>query len=516
MAKKRGRRKPKGKSRTRKLTKLLLVLLGGIGLLLFSLHALVDLFSRDIFALLVKHLEKKSGGLYAIKYDGVDLDFFHRRIEVSGLSIQPGPGKAAAQPRGEVRRLPLIKTRIPFLKMEGISIFQLLVRGRLQADRLVIKGRELTVSRTDKRGNEEPLFSWQEAELKLMGVKTKPGFVFAEGEAGLKAPAFYAADGFYIFKAQDMTLIHARAASSLSLKDLEITPRYSKYRFSRIKGYRSNWLSVKMDRLYSTGIDFTDLMKNRRFYCRALTMERPRFDVFKDKRVPKRPSARAPKFPQQRLREMKFKLRIDWLAITRGALVYSEQEINEKTAGVISFTDLGLTAKNIVNFPEVLAAKPSLAVTASARVMGKGPLNIKLVMPIAGKKNAFTLAGSLGAMDMKAFNAILTPNVHVRIDQGSIDKLEFSAAFNHSAAQGKLTFLYQNLKISLLKSKEAGKHQKRGIPSFLTNIIIRSNNPRPGKSPRVGVIDFTRGKPLAFFAYIGQALLSGIKAIIAP
>lgn len=514
MAKMRGRRKPKGKSRTRKLIKLCLVLLGGIGLLLFSLHALVDLFSRDIFALLVKHLEKKSAGLYTIKYDGVDLDFFHQRIEVSGLSIESGPGTAAGRPSGQVRRLPMIKARIPFLKLEGLSIFQLLVRGRLQVDRLVMKGKELTVSRADKLGHLEPVFEWQEAELKLSGVKTKPYFSFAGGEARLEAPAFFSADGFYIIKAQEMMLLHGRSASSLSFQAAEMTPRYSKYRFSREKGFRTNWLSLKMDRLYSTDIDFTELMKNRRFYCRNLTVERPQFDIFRDRRVPKSPQARARKFPQQWLREMKFKLRIDRLAITQGSLVYSEQEINEKKAGMMFFTDFKATVKNVVNFPEVLEEKPSLAMTVSTRAMGKGPLNIKLVMPITDKKNAFTLSGSLGAMDMKAFNVMLVPNVHVRVDRCAIDKIVFRATGDNHAARGKMTFLYQNLKVSLLRPQEAGKHQKRGIPSLLANIIIRSHNPRPGRPLRLGKIYFVREQPLSFFSYIGEMLLTGIKSTI--
>jgi hypothetical protein len=270
-----------------------------------------------------------------------------------------------------------------------------------------------------------------------------------------------------------------------------------------------------MDNLFCSGIDLQSLLQDGRFYCRALTLEHPQLTIFKDRRTRQLPRKRIGKFPQQWLHDLKLKIKIDRLTISKGRLDYQEQKIGERKTGVLFFTNLKAAITNISNFPGASVKPPPIDVTAEARAMDKGLLKIKLVMPVNHKKDAFTLTGSLGAMDMRVFNAILAPNVHVRIDRGTIDKIEFSVSGDNQSARGEMRFLYRDLKVSLLKVEESGMHRKRGVPSFLTNIMTRSNNPRPGKSIRKGVIDFTREKPLSFFSYIGQVLLSGVKSTVA-
>jgi hypothetical protein len=270
-----------------------------------------------------------------------------------------------------------------------------------------------------------------------------------------------------------------------------------------------------MDNLTCSGIDLKSLLQERRFYCRTLTIERPTWIIFKDRRMPRLPRKRTGKFPQQWLHDLKIKIKIDRLNIFQGRLDYNEQKIGEKKTGVLFFTNLKAVITNISNFPQESVKNPPIDATAQANVMNKGLFKINLVMPINHKRNVFTLTGSLGAMDMRAFNAILASNVHVRIDRGTVDKMEFSVTGDNSSARGKMIFLYRNLKVSLLKLAESGVHRKRSLPSFLTNIMIRSTNPRPGRPIRRGVIAFTREKPLSFLSYIGQVLLTGVKSVVA-
>lgn len=512
-------RKNKRKTKTRKITgrliRIILLLTIGIVLALALVHTLIDLFSRDIFDLLIKHLEKKSGSMYLVEYDAVDIDFFHRKLVVSNLSVKPDPAAAAAAKAGNKSVKMLIDGFIPFLELEGISIFKLVFQGALDAGKLTLRGGNWAIYRSAKPGHKTLLFRSTEAAILLSRVKTRPYFFFESGEIILKDPILFSPAGFYSHKAGRLRFTSSKSSASLSLYETESMPRFRKHRSPRERKHRANWMSLKMDNLTCSGIDLKCLLQERRFHCQALTIEYPRWIIFKDRRMLQLPGKRTGKFPQQWLHDLKLKMKIDRMNISQGRLNYNEQKISEKKTGILFFTNLNAAITNVSNFPEVIVKNPSMDVTAQARVMDKGLLKIKLVMPINHKRNAFTLTGSLGAMDMRAFNAILAPNVHARIDRGTIDKMEFSVAGDNQSAGGKMKFLYRDLKVSLLKVAESGVHRKRGVPSFLTNIMIRSNNPRPGKPIQEGVIAFTREKPLSFFSYIGQVLLSGVKSVIA-
>lgn len=516
-------RKNKRKTKKRKITgrliKIILFITIGIALALALVHTLIDLFSRDIFDLLIEHLEKKSGSTYLVQYDAVDIDFFHRKIVVSNLSIKPDPAAAAAagKPGNKPVKM-LIDGFIPFLELDGIACFKLVFQGQFEADKLKLRGGNWSIYRSIKSGDKRLLFRSTGAAILLSRVKTGPYFFFESGEIILKEPTLFPPAGFYAHKAGRLRFTGSKSSASLSLYEMESRPRSREHRSAKERRQRAGWMSLKIDNLTCSGIDLKRLLQERRFYCRAASIKHPRLIIFKDRRVQPIPRKAAGKFPQQWLRwlhELKIKIKIGKLDISQGRLDYNEQKINEKKTGILFFTNLQAEITNISNSPQVSVKNPSMSVTAEARVMDKGLLKIKLATPINHKKNAFTLTGSLGEMDMRAFNAILAPNVHVRIDRGILDEMQFSVAGDNYSAGGKMRFLYRDLKVSLLKVAESGAHRKRGVPSFLTNIMIRSNNPRPGKFIKEGVIHFTREKPLSFFSYIGQVLLSGVKSVIA-
>ena len=93
MKKSRTKNKTRGKTKkkkdtAKKLTKFLVKTVIIIALILVSIHAFIDFFEKDLFDIVVNHIEKTSGGLYIINYDSVDLDFFKGRIHVKNFSIQ--------------------------------------------------------------------------------------------------------------------------------------------------------------------------------------------------------------------------------------------------------------------------------------------------------------------------------------------------------------------------------------------------------------------------------------------
>jgi hypothetical protein len=131
MKKTRSKSKTRGKIKKKKVPvirflKPLVVTVITIALILLTIHAFIDFFEKDIFDIVVKHLEKSSCGLYIIKYDTVDLDFFQGRFYVKNLSIQLDKTMLTNIKSPLPQKRTLVETTLPELKLEGISIFSLI------------------------------------------------------------------------------------------------------------------------------------------------------------------------------------------------------------------------------------------------------------------------------------------------------------------------------------------------------------------------------------------------------
>ncbi len=562
-------------SRIKKAAKYLAISIIIIALFIVAVHVFVDLFENEIADFFVKKIEKKSGGLYSIKYESVDLNFFKRSIHIKNLSVNLDEEILNKIQAESDKKRTLFRTVLPVLNIEGISILNLIFTKSLNINEVSMKDGELVIIKIKKNKNkknrsdnkikmknagadadsdadaddrakkklkfvkstfikglkvdntsftiiqpsrEDPILTIPDGSLILSNLKIfrkgnsypKTYFSFKSGESTLKDPTLFFKNGFYKLKAKE--LVFSKSGSFISIHHLEWIPRYKRYHFSRRKGYRISRHSLKIDKVIFEGIHFNDFFENQRFYSRLLTVENSEFDIFRDKNMPKNPRPKEKKFPQQLLRELKFKLRIDHINVSNGQIVYTELPKGGKKLGKIFFTDIQAHLKNVTNYPGLLEKKISLVMTAAAKLMGKSIFRTKLTIPINNKKNLFTFSGSLEKTDLKIFNSMLENNFHIRFGSGIVNKLNFSARADNNRATGGMKLLYKNLKISIFEKE--GEHKKRKIFSFLANTVIRTHNPKPGKPLRVGKIFFKREKPISMLKYIWKSLISGGKSSI--
>lgn len=519
MKKARSKSKTRGKRKKKKITAKRFVKLAAtsvitIALILLTIHAFIDFFEKDIFDIVVRHIEKTSGGLYIIKYDSVDLDFFQGGFYVKNLSIHLDKTMLAMSKTVFPQKRTLVETTLPELKLEGISILKLIFSQSIKMNKISLKKGKLTIFKLITPGQTVPTLQVPEVSLQFSQLTIYPYISFASGESNLKEPGFSIADGFYTLKAKTVNLMKSLHSSLISLDSLELIPGHKKYQFARKKGHQSDRFELKIDNITSRDVDFNDLFKNQRFYSRLLTIKNPQIEVFRDKNIPKKRNRPPKKFPQQLLREMEFKVKIDHIRISNGHIDFIEHAKDQRRAGKVFVNEIQANIENVTNYPELLEEKPSIGLSASAKIMGKGSLKASFTIPINDKKNTFTFSGSLGRMDMKVFNSILVPNSQIKIRKGIIDKAEISARCDNHLAKGNMKLFYRNLKISLLKVKEGGKYKKRGFKSFMANIFIRQNNPKRGKPIKVGEILYIREQPISIFAYIWKSILSGFKSSV--
>jgi hypothetical protein len=106
------------------------------------------------------------------------------------------------------------------------------------------------------------------------------------------------------------------------------------------------------------------------------------------------------------------------------------------------------------------------------------------------------------------------PFAMVKIQSGVVQRFDFDIHENSHVSTGKMTLLYNGLKVKLL-SPDTNMDGFKGklIESLYANIfIIKHDNPdKPGATPRTFNINYPRPKDSPFFKTIWHTLLTGIK-----
>ena len=76
------------------------------------------------------------------------------------------------------------------------------------------------------------------------------------------------------------------------------------------------------------------------------------------------------------------------------------------------------------------------------------------LLPLSLQDTGFSITGELGSIDATVLNKIIEPLGMASVKKGQINKLLFNLTCNNYKSQGQATFLYEDLKVELLKMKE--------------------------------------------------------------
>lgn len=483
------------KNTYRRLLKIPLLILAILILLIATAHLLIEGYEREIFAYITGRIEKKTGGRYKIKAGSADLNLLSRSIRIRDLTLTPVPGKT-------IKRA--MHARVQELDIEAVSPWDLVINRTLNARRIRIKQGQLLLTRP----NGETIVALPSLEGYLKNARLGKRITVKEISLSIKDPEYHTRDGFYRISADTLKL--QTEGFSIFMTGFRLTPRYERYEFSRKKGYACNRLEFKADALTGADLDFIRLFKGRELLLREVTLVRPVLDIFRNRKMRRKPVPRKDRFPRQLLSRIRVPFSLDRLKVENGELDYTELAPGGRLPGSLILKEIDLELDKLTNHPKRIEEGAVLKLSARALLMGAGEFRTRIRVPLDRKDNTFIAIGSLGSMDPKILNKLLTRNLNARIDRGRLDGMTFSMQGNHRKVDGEMKLCYRDLKLTLFK--KGGSYKKRWLTSFVANSIIPTHNPKPGRPLRVGRIHYLKEKPVSFFTYLGKALLSGLKS----
>lgn len=318
-----------------------------------------------------------------------------------------------------------------------------------------------------------------------------------------------AAGGLYTYKIRSVKL--STRSARLDIAGVDMQPLDAKTFFAKSKGDR---FSLHLDTITFHHFDYRSYRRQQNLYVSRISIYKGAFGVFGNPDGPLKTTDRLVTFPNWAIRQLKTGLQVDTLDIKNIDMSSTEFKKNKSgKIGTVRFENVTGRFLNITNSKAILQKHPLCTVNLSTMFMGKGKLNLTFNFNLADEAYSYSYKGHLGAMDMQTANPAVMPLGMVRFKSGTVKSLDFDIRGNQKISTGKVTFLYHNLGVEVLKRDEEKGYAKRSLISLFANaVVLKNDNPEEGKLiPRVAEVAFIRPKNFPFFKTIWLALLSGIK-----
>ena len=275
--------------------------------------------------------------------------------------------------------------------------------------------------------------------------------------------------------------------------------------------------TVKLDSIQLNHFDFITYHKYRSVSASSLVIANGGLDVFANPNGVKTTADKIKSFPNVAIYLLKTDLKIDSIRIRNLDVSYGEHNKKSDQNGAITFNHTNAEFLNVTTNQSALQRNNWLKAHVTSRFMDRAKFETDLTFNLTDKDAAYTYKGSLTPMDLGALNGATVPFAMVKITSGTLKGFNFDFKADRKASVGKVTILYNDLKVKLLKNDTVNQKLKGKLfASMFANIfILKHNNPdNPGGIPRSFNVNFKRPVDFPFFKTIWQSLLLGIKPAV--
>jgi len=303
-------------------------------------------------------------------------------------------------------------------------------------------------------------------------------------------------------------------ASELVAEGTELRPLLGDEALFAAQAFRTTRLRVVIPECRILGLAMAEWLQAGTIRAREVHILHPSFDALVDRNKPVRPSGPPPLMIGEALARIRPPLHLGLLSLTDGHLTYGERVVAGAAPGVLTFTALNLRAKDITNRGGASAA---IRLTAQAKLMDAGALQVHMTIPLGGPNLSLRYAGTLGAMDLTRLDAFLDRAEHLRIKSGRVDEVAFEVGVIAGRAHGQVRANYRDLKMAVL-DPVTGTEKGLGnrMASFLMNTfkLRHSNGSDVAGAVKKGKVDYRRKRDDTFIQVVWFSLRSGILDLI--
>lgn len=315
-----------------------------------------------------------------------------------------------------------------------------------------------------------------------------------------------------LYRAEIKEFNFDRVAKNASVKNVELIPVLPEYEFSRIKGFSTDRIDLKINDLQLTDI-VLDSLYIPRIQVDNIDVNEGFLYVFKNKTIPSKPTIGYRSLLSELSRKIGIQIGVNNININDFKVTYTEHKEKANEPGTIFFEDLSgqISSLKTEGFPGY--ASDTLTWNLSTSFMDLSTLHLNVSYPLFKENEEHRVWGSLGRIETATINPTLLHLAFVRAESGVVNSLYFDFTSDDSGAKGEILLDYEDLKLTFLNSDDIDdKNLGTRLKSFFANTIVVDSDNTGDIEPEK--IDFEWDKRKGLFGYWWHSLLSGIKNTI--
>lgn len=382
----------------------------------------------------------------------------------------------------------------------------------ISLDRMLITGGSFRLIRNDVILASTNEISFLARQISLVkNSKDDPiGYSYGDVKFALSDIKLHSETGLYNMSLDKFSI--DKHDSSVVIRGFHMKPKFDKTEFSAKLKTQNDRFDVDIGEIAIERIGYRRFFNGLPLNIGVVTLDSVNADIYRDKNVAF-DFNRFPSFYNESFLKISLPLVIDSFSVVNSLIRYGELAPERPKPGTISLEDFSAFCYNLQSKPADDSIDDVMKLTVRAKVMGEGPLNAELILPLEGDLHSIRCSGSVGAMRLSPLNDMLEPSINMKFNGGMVSRMTFDFRGNDNFSNGWMEFLYQDIDVVLLK-KEQGKEW--GFLSLLANTVTMSNNPQPGKDPKIVEIGFKRDKNKGIINYIWKTIQSGMIRTIVP
>ena len=452
---------------------------------------------------LPKIINDKNKTPYHITYKNLKIDLLSKNITASDVTISP---KSKSQ--DSLKKIGIYAT-IESIEVREFKIWDLVFSDRIKANSIEINTPEVYLYKNTQNAinNSKSLGSdvvkpFQEIimvsniklnkgalkiihnqknqsilDLKNLNLQID-GIVITDDILKNKIPFQYSnyqlnADSIYYRVSDDY---HLRAkelllnTKSLTVKNFKLDPEYSRKEFVSKLEKEKDLFTLNSDIIKVNNIDWGFKDEKLFFNANSIKIDQLAANIYRNK-LPANDMRKKPLYSKV-LRDIKFPLRIDTLAIRNSLLVYEEELSFDKGPGVLKFKDFNLTATNIQS-GYGLKKNGHVNIDIDCKFMKDSPFKLNWNFNVLDKKDNFTMNGVVSNLNTNDLYRFTKPYINATT-QGIFDELKFTIKGNDFNSYENASLKYHDLTVTLYR--KAAPEKKNKIKSALANLILKNDS----------------------------------------
>jgi hypothetical protein len=349
-------------------------------------------------------------------------------------------------------------------------------------------------------------FSANDIQRLYSGTRIRELVTNSNWNLGADGFSFVSADKIYQWKVETFSI--NKAASTMHIGSVSMTPRASEATFAAGLKVQKDLFNILFEDINISGLNTGSLLTGNLLEAKLVHLK-PSLKIFNDRTVTASTQSKVGNYPHQLLQKLSLPVHIDKMVIRNGLVAYTERGAISEKKGTVFFNGINGAITNISNVQSVIAQKPNLVLQVRTLFMGVSELQTKWSLPMNKTDGTFNITVYTGPFKAAALNPMIEPLGMASLRQGEINSLNVNMYGNDKEVKGDLQLLYKDLKMDLLKM-DSVEYKKKGITSFIANLVIQDQNPSKGVI-RKGTIQLERDTTRSFFNLLWKGIFKAAK-----